>query len=69
MKKKKEKKRVIIYMEGIYSKEQIKNWENDHPGEKLAFHIRHSRLPYYSMLVDGILLIIFMVSYIIKWMI
>lgn len=66
MRKKKEEKRVIVYLEGIYTKEQIKNWEKDHPGEKLAFSIRHPNMPHYCMIVDLILLLIFKIAILVQ---
>ena len=66
MKKKKEEKRVIVYLEGIYTKDQIKNWDRDHPGEKLAFSIKHPRMPYYCMVIDLILLLILKITILVQ---
>lgn len=45
MKKKKEKKTIIISTDHILTRKEIKNFEKDHPGYRLSFELRHPDFP------------------------
>ena len=45
MKKKKEKKTIIISTDHILTRKEIKNFEKDHPGYQLSFELRHPDFP------------------------
>lgn len=49
--KKKQKKRVIIHTDKPLTKEQRRNYSKDHPGERLALHLRYPDFPLYVSLV------------------
>lgn len=55
---KKEKK--ITVWDGNLTDEQIKNFEKDHPGYRLAFELRHPEFPVYISLLSVLFAVVVM---------